>query len=59
MGLSLGFLLSILSDQTSVNVWQEGEIIAVYDGKESIDDKYNKLTVKSVSAGNFNINIEV
>lgn len=59
MGLSLGFLLSILSDQTSVNVWQDGEIIAVYDGKESIDDKYNKLIVKSVSAGNFNINIEV
>ena len=52
-------LLSIIPDETPVNVYREGRIIARYDGKESIDDKYNKLIVKSVSAGNFNINIEV
>lgn len=59
MGLSLGFLLSVLSDETSVNVWQDGNIVAFYDGKNAIDKKFNTKIVKSISAGLFKIDIEI
>lgn len=52
-------ILSVITDETKVDVWQDGELIAEYDGKEAIDKKYNSCPVKSVSAGLFKIDIEI
>ena len=52
-------ILSIITDETKVCVWQDGEIVAEYDGKEAIDKKFNTKIVKSISAGSFKIDIEI
>ena len=53
-------LISVITDNTTVYVWRDGEIISTYDGKDSIDEKYNNEIVLSVYAGNYNIiNIEI
>lgn len=52
-------LLSVLTDETIVNVWRDGDLIAEYDGKNAIDKSLNKETIKSVSAGLYKIDIEI
>lgn len=53
-------LISVITDNTTVYLWRDGEIISTYDGKDSIDEKYNNEIVLSVYAGNYNIiNIEI
>ena len=52
-------LLSVISDGTTVFVWKDYDIVAVYDGRDAIDKKYNNRPVKSVSAGLFKIDIEI
>lgn len=52
-------VLSVLSDETKVCVWQGGEIVSEYNGKEAIDTKYNNKIVKGISAGLFKIDIEI
>lgn len=52
-------ILSVITDETKVCVWQDGEIVAEYDGKEAIDKKFNTKIVKSISAGSFKIDIEI
>lgn len=52
-------ILSVITDETKVCVWQDGEIVAEYDGKEAIDKTFNTKIVKSISAGLFKIDIEI
>lgn len=52
-------LLSVITDETRIEVWEDGELVAEYDGKEAIDKKYNSASVKSVSAGLFKIDVEI
>ena len=52
-------LLSVICEGSRVQVWKEGELIAEYDGKNSIDEELNALPVKSVWAGLYKIVIEV
>lgn len=52
-------LLSVISEYTRVQVWRDNEVVAEYDGKNSIDEKYNDEEVKSVSAGLYKIDIEI
>jgi hypothetical protein len=41
-------LLCLISDSINVNLWRNGEIVASYDGKNSIDDKWNGQEVIGV-----------
>ena len=52
-------LLSVITEETKVNVWQDGDLVAEYDGKEAIDKRFNPLPIKSVSAVLFKIDIEI
>lgn len=52
-------IISIIDEETTVNVWRDGEIIATYDGKNSIPEELNGETVKSISAGHFTINLDI
>ena len=52
-------LLAVLTDESVVNIWQDGDIVAFYDGKNSIDDEFNDEFIKSVSTGFYKIDIEI
>lgn len=52
-------ILSVITDETKVCLWEDGELVAEYDGKEAIDKKYNGKLVKSISAGLFKIDMEI
>ena len=44
-------LLSITDESTNVNVYDlEGNKVAFYDGKNSIDEEYNEIEVYRISA---------
>lgn len=51
-------LLSIITDESKVVVEDyDGEIYEIYDGKNSIDPKYNNREIVSVSSGYYQIGI--
>ena len=54
-------ILSVLKDTTDVQIIKDGMVEAEYDGKNSIDPKYNSCKVKSIYAPNrmFTICIEI
>ena len=52
-------LLSVIADYTTVNLWRDGEVISAYDGKASIDERYNNEQVVAVTAGYYKIDIEI
>lgn len=52
-------LLSVITDEAKVCLWEDGEIVAEYDGMEAIDNKFNTKIVKGISAGLFKIDIEI
>lgn len=52
-------ILSILSDETNVNIWDGNEIIAAYDSKNSIPEYLNDLPIKSITSGYYCIDIDV
>lgn len=52
-------LLSVITDETKACLWEDGEIVAEYDGREAIDNKFNTKIVKGISAGLFKIDIEI
>lgn len=52
-------LLSVITDETKVQVWEDCELVAEYDGKEAIDESFNKRRIKSVSAGLYKIDVEI
>ena len=51
-------ILTVIDEETAVNVWRDGEIIATYDGRDSIPEELNTAEVKSVSAGHYLLTIE-
>lgn len=52
-------LLSVISEGTWVNVWQDGDIIATYDGKDAIDADLNACDVLQVRGGSCGNRIDV
>lgn len=58
-GLILFDLLQYITDETTVCIWRNGDLLGTYDGKDSIDECYNFETVLSVSAGQFKIDIDI
>ena len=60
-------IISIIEDNTLVNVWKDGEIIAIYDGKNSIPNELNDKQVFNISfekttdqcRGNYFVNMEL
>ena len=52
-------LLSTVDEETNVKVFQDGEIIAEYNGRESIPSDLNGRTIRSVYAGHFFLGVEI
>lgn len=52
-------ILSVITDETKVCLWEDGEEVAEYGGREAIEKTFNSKIVKSVSAGLFKIDIEI
>ena len=52
-------LLEKIDDSSNVMIWEDNEVVSSYDGKNSIDEKYNDREVESISAGYFFIDIEI
>lgn len=52
-------LLSLLDDFTNVDIWEDDEIVSSYNGKDSIDPKYNDREIESFSAGYYKLDIVV
>ena len=52
-------IISITDESTVVNVWRDGEIIATYDGMDTVPKELREKPVKGISAGNFNIGIDI
>ena len=52
-------IIFIVDENSIINVWQDGEIIATADGKDTIPDECQELTVKSLAAGKYIINLDV
>ena len=41
-------LLQLLSENKNVNVWLNGELVARYDGRDSIPEYFNSHFVESI-----------
>lgn len=52
-------ILSIIGENTAVNVWKDGEIIATYNGRDAIPEGLNPEPVQSITAGYFILNIDL
>lgn len=52
-------LLEKIDESSNVMIWEDNEVVSSYDGKISIDEKYNDREVESISAGYFLIDIEI
>lgn len=52
-------LLEKIDESSNVMIWEDNEVVSSYDGKNSIDEKYNDREVKSISVGYFLIDIEI
>jgi len=52
-------LLEKIDESSNVMIWEDNEVVSSYDGKNSIDEKYNDREVESISAGYFLIDIEI
>ena len=52
-------ILSKITDGTNVEIWQDNEIIASYDGRNSIPDELNDKPIRSITSGYFVLSIEV
>lgn len=52
-------ILSTITDGTNVEIWQDNEIIASYNGRDSIPEELNDAKVRSITSGYFVLSIEV
>lgn len=52
-------IISITDENSVINVWQDGELVATADGKDTIPENYQLLPVKGLSAGHYIISIEI
>lgn len=53
MTITVGTILNLAEDDTIVRIIDDmsGETLAIYDGKDSIDDEWNEFTVLGISSG--------
>lgn len=52
-------ILEVANENTNINVWRNGEIIATANGKDTIDEKYLDDPVKEIQAGYYLISIDI
>ena len=52
-------LLSIITGETRVVLFKDGEYCAEYNGKESIPEEYNGFEIKSINSGYYQIDIDI
>lgn len=53
-------LLEITDENTNVNIYNlEGDLISYYDGKNSINEKLNKIPIFQISISNNILNITI
>lgn len=52
-------LLSIITDETRVILFKDGEYCAEYNGKDSIPEEYNGFEIKSINSGYYQIDIDI
>lgn len=52
-------IISLVDEETKVDVWENSELIATYDGKNSIPEELNSRLVKGITGGYMAIGIEV
>lgn len=52
-------LLSIVSDESTIEIFENNEPICLYDGKNSIPEELNGREVLSISSGRFKINVDI
>ena len=52
-------LLERISDSARVEIYEKGVLISLFDGKNSIDDKYNNRIVKSFYVYNDAVKIDI
>lgn len=52
-------LLSVISDTSTIEIFENNEPICLYDGKNSIPEEVNGREVLSVSSGHFKINVDI
>ena len=53
MTITVETILDLIEEDTIVRIIDDmsGETLAIYDGKNAIDDKWNEFTVLSISSG--------
>jgi len=57
--MKLEELLSVFSEHKNVNIFMNGENVGIYDGKNSIDEKFNDKIVCNVDCENDEFFVEV
>ena len=57
--MKLEELLSVISENKNLHVLMNGENVGIYDGKNSIDEKFNNKIVYNVDCENDEFFVEV
>lgn len=53
-------LLSLTNENTNVNVYDlEGNLISLYDGKNSIEEEYNEIEIHNIKVNNDMLEITI
>lgn len=52
-------ILSIITDETKVVLFEDGEEVAEYNGKNDIPAEYNNRIVKAITGGYYQIDIDI
>lgn len=57
--MTVSDILAITSESTNVYLHYEGEIVSFYDGKNSIDEKYNDSEIVTMWTESNGLHIEI
>lgn len=49
----------LVDDDSTINIWKDGELIAVKSDGNDVREDLKEETVKSISAGSFLISVEI
>ena len=52
-------IIELMTETSAIHLWQDGEHIATADEKDTIPERYQRETVKSIQTGLFFINVEI
>ena len=52
-------IIELMTETSAIHLWQDGEHIATADERDTIPERYQRETVKSIQTGMFFINVEI